>query len=325
MPKSQSKKSSSQRTKTTRKKPTQHESPKLAIRKELPGARIIAKQSFAILFLQDRLIVRLIALAWVVALLVFGLVYTAYYGDLSQSTDDVSGNLPGGVIKTGVEVMALTISLMSGAAGGQLTEGQQIFATLGYVLLWLVLVWLLRYVMNDTAVRIRDGIYSAAAPLISTLGLVVVALLQLVPLALLVSLFASISVSGVLTGVWWTLAFVVLTLLAAAGTLYWLVGTLIALVMVTIPGTYPMAALKSAKALVTGFRRHLVIAVAWLLAIVLIAQLVLLVPVILFDSVIGYKLPWLVASIYQLIVVASYVYAGIYVYVLYRRLIDARS
>lgn len=325
MPKPQPKKSSSQKTKATRKKQTQHESPKIPIRNELPSARTIAKQSFAVLFMQDKLIVRLIAVAWVVTLIISGLVYAGYYGDLSQSTEDVSGNLPGGFVKTSVEVMALTISLMSGAANGQLTESQQIFAALGYVLLWLVLVWLLRYVMNDTAVRLKDGLYSAAAPLISTLGLVVVALLQLVPLALLVSLFASISVSGVLVGVWWTLAFIVLTLLAAAGTLYWLVGTLFALVMVTIPGTYPLAALKSAKALVTGYRRQLMSAVAWLLVIVLVAQLVLLVPVISFDALIGYRLPWLVAGFYQFIVVASCVYAGTYTYVLYRRLIDARS
>jgi hypothetical protein len=325
MPKSAPRKTSSRKTKPTRTRPLTKKSVKPIMKTKLPGVMALSKLAFATMLRQDKLILRLAALAWAVALLVTGMSYATYYGDLSQSTDDVSGNLADGFLKKSVEVTALSISLLSGGAHGLLTESQQLYAFVGYLLLWLVLVWLLRHTWNDKNVTLRDGLYNAAAPLLPTVALVAVACLQLVPLALLISLFATVAVNGVFTGLWWTLAFFIVTLFAAAATLYWLVGTLMSLMVVTISGTYPVAALRSAKVLVRGYRRQLLTRIAWLLLVVLLVQIVLVVPLVILDVLTGYKLSWLVVVTYQFAVVFSYIVAGTYIYTLYRRLIDERS
>ena len=268
---------------------------------------------------------RLVTLATIVSLLLTGVTTYTYYTGLTQATDEVAGQLSAGVFRTFVEVGALTISVTSGAASSSLTEAQQVFVTLFYLLLWLVTVWLLRHLLSGNAVKLRDGLYNAAAPLISTCLVALAAAVQVLPFALIVGLIAAISSTGAASGFLWLILGVAVVALFAALTLYWLAGTVFAGVIVTLPGTYPWAALRSARQVVAGYRRDVVLRLLWLGLLVSVAMFVAVVPVVLLDVASGYRLSLFVVLTSQLVGAALFVYGSAYVYMLYRGVIDERS
>lgn len=268
---------------------------------------------------------RLVTLATIVSLLLTGVTTYTYYTGLTQATDEVAGQLSAGVFRTFVEVGALTISVTSGAASSSLTEAQQVFVTLFYLLLWLMTVWLLRHLLSGNAVKLRDGLYNAAAPLISTCLVALAAAVQVLPFALIVGLIAAISSTGAASGFLWLILGVAVVALFAALTLYWLAGTVFAGVIVTLPGTYPWAALRSARQVVAGYRRDVVLRLLWLGLLVSVAMFVAVVPVVLLDVASGYRLSLFVVLTSQLVGAALFVYGSAYVYILYRGVIDERS
>ena len=291
----------------------------------LPGFVRFSKNVFSVLRENRSVFGRLIALAVVISLLMTGLTAYTYYTGLTQATDEVAGQLPEGGFRTFIEVGALTASVVSGAASNTLTETQQVFAGIFYLLLWLVTVWLLRHLMSGNAVKLRDGLYNAASPLVSTCLVVLAGVAQILPFALVVALVSSIASTGAVNGLFWVVLGVIVVVLFAALTLYWLAGTVFAAVIVTLPGTYPWSALRSARQVITGYRRSVVLRLLWLGFISLVAMVVAVLPVVLLDALSGYRFSPFVVLASQLAGATLFVYGSAYVYLLYRGVIDERG
>lgn len=311
---------------TAKKRPKQQSSSaKPHAKVSLPGYVRFTKDTFLTLVQNRQVFLRLVLLGWVISLLIVGTSQLSYYSDLSQSTEEVTGQLTGGAYKTAIEVGALFISVTSGAGNSTLTESQQIFVAAIYLFLWLLVVWLLRHVLSGNTVNVRDALYNAASPIVSTMLVLLVALIQLLPFALAVALFAAVISSGVLSGALWVLLGSLIVLLFGALSFYWLAGTLFAAIVVTIPGTYPWAALRSARQLIAGHRGKVLLRLLWLGLVLIVATLVTMLPVIFFDALIGYKASLFVTLVFQFVNIALFVYGAAYVYLLYRGVIDERS
>lgn len=293
--------------------------------KALPGYWELVRGAFTLLDSNRAVFVRLAVLAWATLLLLTGLSHYAYYTGLVASTDEVAGQLPPGLFRSFVEVVALTASLISGGAATTFTETQQVFVGLVYLLLWLITVWLVRHIVSDTRVNLRDGLYAAAGPLVPTFLLVLFLLLQLLPFALLVSVIVTVATTGAVQGVLWTLLGAMLMLLGAAATLYWIIGAVLALVVVALPGTYPVAALRLASRVVSGYRGQLILRVLGLLLLVGVVTLVASLVLVSLDALTGYHLSVLVILVTQFISVGLFLYSSTYMYLLYREVIDGRS
>ncbi len=291
----------------------------------LPGSVGFSKKVFSILRQNRAVFLRLTVLVAVASLLLSGVTAYSYYAGLTQATDEVAGQLPTGGFRTGVETAALTVSVVSGAASSNLTEAQQIFIGILYLLTWLITVWLLRHLMSTKTVRLRDGLYNAAAPLVSTCLVVLAGVIQLLPFALIVALIASVGSTGALHGLFWGLIGLILIVVFASLSLYWLSSTVFAAVIVTLPGTYPWAALRSARQVINGYRRDVIVRLVWLGLIVLVAMFAIVTPVVLLDALTGYRLSLVVILVTQFASVMLSVYASAYVYLLYREVIDERS
>lgn len=291
----------------------------------LPGYIRFSRDVFSRLAGHRAVISRLILLALAVSLLLTGLSHYVYYDDLTHSTEEVAGQIPAGAYRTLVEVGALAASIISGAVGGTMTETQNMFVGLLYLLLWLVTVWLLRHLLSGNAVGVRDGLYSAAAPLVSTCVVVFAGIIQLLPVALTVLLVATIASTGTLSGIVWVVLGVVSIILFAALSLYWLSSTAFAAVIVTLPGTYPLAALRSARQVISGYRVRVILRLLWLGFLALVAMLAAVSLVVLLDAVTGYRISILVLLVSQLVNIAVFVYSCAYIYLLYRGVIDERG
>lgn len=265
---------------------------------------------------------RLVLLGWAVTLLIVGAAQQTNYSELSDTTTILTDGVATGLSRASLEVSALFVSVLSGSLSGTLSEGQVIYIGAAYIMLWLVTVWLLRHQFTGTRVTLRDGLYNAAAPLLSTLLIVMVGVIQLLPIALGVSLTASaLAAGGIVTGVS-AIAIGLVMILLLVGTLYWLTGTLFAAIIVTIPGTYPWAALRSARQLIKGQRLQVLLRVLWLILTGFIAFGVALVPFLIIDNMFSLSSVYFVALALQLVLVVLTVYASTYIYMMYRRIID---
>ncbi len=272
-------------------------------------------------------------LVWVVIVyaassaLLVGLASQETYTTLSDTLRDTSGNIFKGSWGEVGKASLLFMSTVTGSLTTTPTEAQQIYAGLIVLLIWLTTVWLLRAVKAGQRPRFRDGLYNAGAPIVPTTIISLVLIIQLIPAALAVIAFSAATSSGFLQGGVEGMLFVVVASLLIVLSIYWVTSTLIALTVVTLPGMYPMQALKTAGDLVIGRRLRILYRWLWLAVLVVIAWIFVMVPIILFDTWLKSVVPaiqWLPVVPAVLLIMSSFTVLIIaaYVYLLYRRVVE---
>jgi len=221
----------------------------------------------------------------------------------------------------------LFVSVASSGLTTTPTEVQQVYTVILGLMIWLVTVWLLRNLLAGHKVRLRDGIYSAGAPIIPTFMVGLVMIVQLLPLGIAALGYSAASASGLLDGGVEAMLFWFAAALLTIMSLYWVTSTFFAMVIVTLPGMYPGRALKTAGDMVIGRRLRILTRVVWMFACIGVAWALILIPVILIDS--GLKQLWtqiewipIVPTVLTVLGVSSIVWSASYIYLLYRRVVD---
>lgn len=227
-----------------------------------------------------------------------------------------------------VEKAALLLASVAGlGVDGSLGEAQQAYAAIVTLFTWMTAVWLLRSLLAGKKTKLRDALYSASSPLVATFVLAIVLIVQLLPVALAMVAYSAALSSGLLTGGVEAMLFWV----AAGGlgliSLYWITSTLFAMVIVTLPGTYPFKALSIAGDMVLGRRFKILTRILWMALCVVLAWVVVLVPVIIFDNWLKDAWEWigwlpLVPVLVLVMTSLTSVWVSTYIYLLYRKIVD---
>lgn len=240
----------------------------------------------------------------------------------SSSSEIFQGNF-GQVRQAGVLLMAT----LSGGFNPNLSDSQQLISGFFVMMVWLTTVWLLRAYMAGSTPRLRDGFYNSGAPIIPTMILALVLIVQLIPAAIAaIGISAALPTGLVSQGVE-AMLFWMVALLLGILSLYWVTSTSIALVVVTLPGIYPFHALKTANELVIGRRLRIVLRMVWLVGITIVLWVVIMLPIILFDTWLKGVLPSirLVPIVPVALVMTStfsVIWIASYIYLLYRKVVD---
>lgn len=208
------------------------------------------------------------------------------------------------------------ITLFGVLLGSNTTAGQSAAAyqSILVIITSLAIIWGLRQSFTDTRMRVRDTFYKGMAPLVPFMLVLMVIGLELFPILLASLLYNFIFNNGIAVTViekilWGALMFL-LTLLS----LYMVTSSIFALYIVTLPNVAPLQALRSARGLVL-FRRWTVMRkVIFLPIMLLILAAVILIPVILYATVVA---EWL----YFLLTMLALIVLHAYMYTLYRELI----
>ncbi|MBH1980669.1 hypothetical protein I8H89_04070 [Candidatus Saccharibacteria bacterium] len=247
------------------------------------------------------------------------------FGQLLQDSEPegLFSSITGEFEKAGILLLTITTTGIS----TELSDTQRIIAVLFSLYTWLTVVWLLRNMLAGKKVKLRDGLYSAGAPILSTFLLFVVLLIQLVPAAIAVIVATAAWGSGFIQeGVASMAAGLGLTLIVVAS-LYWVVSTFFALVVVTLPGMYPFRAFAIAGDLVVGRRLRLLYRLIWLFITVISWWVVIMIPVILLDGLLKSKfdqIEWVPVVPFFMLVMSTFtiVWTAAYIYLLYRKVVD---
>ncbi|NTW61937.1 hypothetical protein HGB25_00780 [Candidatus Saccharibacteria bacterium] len=249
------------------------------------------------------------------------------YAFLQQTLDATgSGLLSGGFGEVGKAAL-LTFTAATGGISQNLTDVQQVYGVIIIIFTWLVSVWLLRNFLAGHKVKLRDGLYTAGSPIVSTFVVVLVFAVQLVPVGFGIIIYTAASMTGLLNnGAEAMLLWAVVAFLAVIS-VYWVTSTFIALVIITLPGMYPFKALKTAGDLVIGRRLRILYRILWMAGVVVVMWAFVMIPVIFFDSwlkSLWQAIDWLplVPAVLLVLNAATIIFVSSYIYLLYRKVVE---
>ena len=245
-------------------------------------------------------------------LLAQGLSSSTNINDLKQTLNHTfSGTGHIGSLISGLGVFVVLVG-SSGGGSSQTAGSYQLF--LG-ILTSLAIIWTLRQVLADKTVRIRDAYYRGTYPLIPFILVLLVIGIQLLPLLIGSTVYATVIAGGIAAHTVEKIGFAALFIVLALWSLYMIASSLIALYIVTLPDMTPFKALRSAKQLVAGRRWTVLRKILSLPVILLIAAAIVMIPVIVWITPLA-QWVFFVLSMIGLVAVHAYMYT------LYRELLN---
>lgn len=266
----------------------------------------------------------------VLSAILIGLASQTAYAQLTDSLRSASGDIFG----QGWQQLGQTLLVFAGTIGSSFSAQnasgggvETLYGVMIALMIWLTTVWLLRNFLANKNVKLRDGLYSAGAPLFATYVLALVLLVQLIPIALAFLAYSAASSTGLLNHG----AEAMLFWFAAGGltllSLYWMTSTLFGMIIVTLPGMYPFIALARARDVVLGRRTRLLLRTIWLALMVLLGWVVILLPIIFIYVVFSGWWSWfesvpLIPVAILLLSALTTIWVSGYIYLLYRTVVD---
>ena len=150
-------------------------------------------------------------------------------------------------------------------------------------MIWLVTIFILRHYLAGRKVKLRDALYNAMTPLISTFMVFAVAVIQCIPIFILVIVYSAAVQTEFLATPFYALLFFIFAALMIILSGYLLSSSLMAFVAVSAPGLYPMKALNAASDLMAGRRIRFILRLVTLIIALAVTWVIVMLPLILFD------------------------------------------
>lgn len=293
----------------------------------LPGYWRFTAEVLALLWKNKRLFGLLVAVYAVLTALLVGIASESTYRQTVTAVQETGSQLITGGLGSLEQAGMVFIATVSGGVNGPTNASQQVYAGLIGLLVWLTAVWLLRALLAGQRPRLRDGLYNAGAPLVSTFLVTIVLVVQLLPIAVVIIGYGAAVASGLLAGGVEAMLFWMAASLLTMLSLYWATSTFMALIVVTLPGMYPLAALRTAGDLAVGRRLRILVRILWVLLWLGVVWAVVMIPLIIFDTWLKTALPgasWLPLVPVALLVLGaiSIVMLAAYIYLLYRKVVE---
>lgn len=284
---------------------------------KLPSSWALLRETWALLRTRKGFFVGVVTVYGVLQLiLVTGVVSsgTADVRDaLLTAADGVSGAL----------LTSLTLTTYVASTTGQAgTDQGSVYQFILIIIASLAVIWALRRVEGLRAsklqagekLRIRDAYYKGMAPLVPFILVLVVILLQFIPLLIGSWLYSLVIQGGIAVTLVEQLLWGLFLSAFAVLTIYLVLSSLFALLIVTLPDMTPMQALRSSRGLVLHRRWELIRKFLFLAVITVLALLVIMMPIAFWLPAIA---PWLLYALFTALLAVTLGYT----YVIYRELL----
>ena len=225
--------------------------------------------------------------------------------DVTTIRDSFSSRIVGGI--------AAYVQLLGGS-GNTASEVAGVYQMMLFLVASLALVWALRQTHAENAFRIRDAYYKGMHPLVPSIVVVCVMGLQLLPAVIGATVYQTIMVSGIAATGAQSIIWLIALLAAFLLSLYFLVSSLQAFYVATLPDMTPWVALRAARKLVKSRRWTVLRKVLFLPLLLILITAVLMLPVII-------ALPALAQLWLLIIAPVLIVFSHSYLYGLYKELL----
>lgn len=251
--------------------------------------------------------------------LVYGLLNLILVQGLSNSSDiaglknqlnqTIHGHFSS--LLSGLSVFVLLVG-SAGNGSSQTAGSYQLFLA---IIASLAVIWALRNLLAGHDIKLKDAYYKGMYPFIPFILILLVIAIELSPLIIGATIYGTVISSDIAIGLVERILFLVIFILFASLTFYWLSSSVFALYIVTLPDMTPIKALKSAKQLVKG-RRFIVFRKLIALPIILIiVAAIIMLPIIIWLTVLS---KWIFFLLTMLALIAVHTY----LYTLYREMLE---
>ena len=294
---------------------------------EVPGLLVHAMSTLKIIFHNWKLFFGLLLIVVCSNILFVGLMNQETYESAQESLELSNEALGHGELGRVAEAaMMVVTTVTTGGLSNSLTEVQQAFAIFLFAVTWLVTIYYLRQLLAGNRPRIRDGLFNALAPLLSSLCTILVIIVHAVPIMLFVVLYSSAQATGFLAQPLYAFLFWAFSALLILLSCYLLPGSILALVAVSVPGIYPMTAINATTDLIQGRRTRFIIRLVFALLFLAVIWVVVMLPLTWLDMFVRAKfaspdIP-VMPLIIQVMTTFSVIYLTSYIYLFYRRMLD---
>ena len=294
---------------------------------KLPGYWSFTAKVHKLLWKNKRLFLSMALFYSVLSAILVGLASQDTYIELADMLQETGSEIfTGNWGEIGKASLLLGTSVLGGINQTP-SEAQRIFAPLIFLLVWLSTIWLLRSVMAGQKPRLRDALYNSGSPIVSTLLVSLVFLIQLLPAAFAALGFWAATQTGFIWDGLESMLFWVLIILLLVLSLYWGVSTFIAMIIITLPGMYPMRAIQTAGDMIVGRRLKILLRLLWMASYVVVTWFFIVVPIIIIDAWLKDIWPnteWLPVVPVTILLLSSLtvVWSTAYIYILYRKIVD---
>lgn len=249
------------------------------------------------------------------------------YISLTDLLKDTGGKIFEGDFGQLSQAALLLTTIIGGGISNTPTEAQQIYGVLIGLMTWLATVWIVRNILAGNKVKLRDGLYNSGAPILSSFLVMLVIIVQLLPFAIAAIGYSAAVATGLLNNGVEAMLFWIAAGLLTSLSLYWVTSTFMAMIVVSLPGMYPLQAIQTAGDLVVGRRLRILYRMLWMALWICIAWVVVMVPIIIFDTwlkTVVSAIDWLPVVPFALLAMSSLtvVWVASYIYLLYRKIID---
>ena len=295
---------------------------------KLPGLLSHSIRTFQIIFQNWKLFLPLLLIIVIFNIVLVGLMSESTYVQFQDTLDETNEQLASGELgnfaKSGLLLIA---TVTTGGLTQGMTEVQQVFAVILFLVVWLVTIYLIRHILSGHKPKLRDGLYNALAPLISTMAVFGVIFLECIPIMIVIVTYSAAVTTEFLATPFYALIYFIFAALLLILSTYLLASSLLALVAVTAPGLYPIVALNTATDLIAGRRTRFIIRIIYLIFVLAIVWVVVMMPIILLDLWLKSIFDWMtgfpiVPFALLCMTVFSFIYLSAYFYLFYRRMLD---
>ncbi len=194
------------------------------------------------------------------------------------------------------------------STSGSTSSDGAVYQVLFLIIASLALIRALREVYDNHRPRVRDVFYEGMFPLIPFVLVLLVVGVELIPLSLGATLYATVLNGGIAVywyeDVIWTIVFAGFAL----GSLYLIVSSLPALYISTQPGMTPIRAIRAANKVTHGRRTRIILRLLFLPLVMFLAAAIVMLPIILAVPVAASVIAF-VLMVLGLAIVHSYLFA----------------
>lgn len=295
---------------------------------QAPGLVAHATSTLKIIFKNWKLFGGLLVIIVFMNVVFVGLMSEDTYQTVQDSIDESSEVLQygevGRVAKSG---LLLISTVATGGLTKGMTEVQQVFAFFFSAVTILVVVYYLRHLMAGNHPKIRDGLYNALTPLISTMLVLILIFIHLIPIFLFTIVYSTAIATDFLSQPLYAFLFWLFGSLLILLSAYLLPGSILALCASTVPGIYPMQAVHATTDMIQGRRTKFIIRMFFAMLFMAVIWVIVMLPLIWLDLVLKQNIEWVegipfIPLMLQIMTTFTVIYLTSYIYLFYRRMLD---
>lgn len=297
---------------------------------EAPGLVQHAMTTLKIIFKNWKLFLPLLLMIVALNIAFVGLMSEETYKTFQDTLKESYSSLEQGEIGRVAEAGLLLVSTVTtGGLTRGMNEVQQVFFIIFVAITWLITIYFLRHLLAGNKPKFRDGVYNALAPLLSSLLMIALIFIHLIPIFVFVIVYSAAVQTGFLETPLYAFVFWLFSVLLILLSCYLLPVSITSLVAVTVPGIYPMTAINATTDLMQGRRTKFIIRILFALLFIGVMWVIVMMPIMWLDLFLKDNIEWWanlqapVASFFlQIMTTFSIIYFTAYIYLFYRRMLD---